>query len=95
MIQSQVLITDQSVAVVESLETLLPSLRRLSSAKLSNQQADDLVAILDELILYAKLMYYDNMFKPNVLNKYINKIVTLKIYYDISNTPCQSTVYKT
>lgn len=95
MIQSQVLITDQSVAVVESLETLLPSLRRLSSAKLSNQQADDLVAILDELILYAKLMYYDNMFKPNVLNKYINKIVTLKIYYDISNTPCQSTVHKT
>lgn len=95
MIQSQVLITDQSVAVVESLETLLPSLRRLSSAKLSNQQADDLVAILDELILYAKLMYYDNMFKPKVLNKYINKIVTLKIYYDISNTPCQSTVHKT
>ena len=47
----QVVITDKSVAVVETLETLLPNLRRLSSAKLDTQQTDDLVSMLDTLIL--------------------------------------------
>ncbi|XP_061178320.1 inositol 1,4,5-trisphosphate receptor type 2-like [Saccostrea echinata] len=49
-VQAQVLITDKSEAVMETLETLLPSLRRLSSAKLDNQQAEELVAMLDKLI---------------------------------------------
>ena len=47
----QVVITDKSVAVVETLETLLPNLRRLSSAKLDTQQTDDLISMLDTLIL--------------------------------------------
>ncbi|XP_078311676.1 inositol 1,4,5-trisphosphate-gated calcium channel ITPR2-like [Crassostrea virginica] len=54
-VQAQVVITDKSVAVVETLETLLPNLRRLSSAKLDTQQTDDLVSMLDTLILMCHL----------------------------------------
>jgi hypothetical protein len=39
------------VEVFNALEKVLPSLRRLASAKLSNQQAEELVSILDQLIL--------------------------------------------
>ncbi|XP_052703114.1 inositol 1,4,5-trisphosphate receptor type 3-like isoform X2 [Crassostrea angulata] len=54
-VQAQVVITDKSVALVESLETILPNLRRLSSAKLDKQQTEDLVSMLDKLILMCHL----------------------------------------
>lgn len=52
------MITDKSVALVESLETILPNLRRLSSAKLDKQQTEDLVSMLDKLILYVSIVVF-------------------------------------
>ena len=47
----QVLITDQSVDVSTKLNNLLPALRRLATAKLTNEQAEELGSILDQLIV--------------------------------------------
>ncbi|XP_062567417.1 inositol 1,4,5-trisphosphate receptor type 3-like isoform X1 [Saccostrea cucullata] len=54
-VQAQVLITEKSVAVFNELEDILPHLRRLASAKLSNKQAEELVTMLDKLILMCHL----------------------------------------
>ncbi|XP_048744986.2 inositol 1,4,5-trisphosphate receptor type 2-like isoform X4 [Ostrea edulis] len=54
-VQAQVLITDKSVEVFNALEKVLPNLRRLASSKLSNQQAEELVSILEDLILMCHL----------------------------------------
>nr|XP_022345635.1 inositol 1,4,5-trisphosphate receptor type 3-like isoform X6 [Crassostrea virginica] len=54
-VQAQVLITDKSVEAFNSLDELLPKLRRLASSKLSNQQAEELVTMLDQLILMCHL----------------------------------------
>ena len=47
----QVLITDSSVEVSNKLNSLLPALRRLATAKLTNDQAEELGQILDQLIM--------------------------------------------
>ncbi|XP_070173454.1 inositol 1,4,5-trisphosphate-gated calcium channel ITPR3-like [Littorina saxatilis] len=54
-VQAQVLTTDASVAVSEKLNHLLPALRRLSTAKLTNEQAEELGRILDQLIALCHL----------------------------------------
>ncbi|KAK6195492.1 hypothetical protein SNE40_000911 [Patella caerulea] len=48
-IQAQVLITDSSVKIMKRLSIILPKLRRLATAKLSDNQALELSNILDEL----------------------------------------------
>uniref|UniRef100_K1PJJ7 Inositol 1,4,5-trisphosphate receptor type 3 n=1 Tax=Magallana gigas TaxID=29159 RepID=K1PJJ7_MAGGI len=65
-VQAQVVITDKSVALVESLETILPNLRRLSSAKLDKQQTEDLDQytgqrrVLQRAFTLLRLMARDN-----------------------------------
>ncbi|XP_076454279.1 inositol 1,4,5-trisphosphate-gated calcium channel ITPR3-like isoform X3 [Babylonia areolata] len=54
-VQAQVLITDASVVISSKLSTLLPALRRLATAKLTNDQAEELGSILDHLILFCHL----------------------------------------
>uniref|UniRef100_K1QLV5 Inositol 1,4,5-trisphosphate receptor n=1 Tax=Magallana gigas TaxID=29159 RepID=K1QLV5_MAGGI len=54
-VQAQVLITDKSVEAFNNLEKILPHLRRLASSKLSNQQGEELVSLLDQLILMCHL----------------------------------------
>nr|KAG5699258.1 hypothetical protein BaRGS_000460 [Batillaria attramentaria] len=49
-VQAQVLITEHSVEVSMKLDTVLPALRRLATAKLTTQQAEELSNILDQLI---------------------------------------------
>ncbi|XP_067668084.1 inositol 1,4,5-trisphosphate-gated calcium channel ITPR2-like [Haliotis asinina] len=48
-VQAQVLITDKSVDIVRQLEKLLPTLRRLATAKLSMEQTEELSAYIDIL----------------------------------------------
>lgn len=52
MFKSQVLITEKSLEAFNSLDKILPHLRRLASSKLSNQEAEKLVSLLDQLILW-------------------------------------------
>lgn len=54
-VQAQVLITEKSLEAFNSLDKILPHLRRLASSKLSNQQAEELVSLLDQLILMCHL----------------------------------------
>ncbi|KAK3094787.1 hypothetical protein FSP39_006217 [Pinctada imbricata] len=49
-VQAQVLITDKSMDVYNTLEKILPKLRRYATAKLSDAQTKELVGILDTLI---------------------------------------------
>ena len=46
----QVLITDASVEVSSKLNSLLPALRRLATSKLTNEQAEELGRIVDQLV---------------------------------------------
>ncbi|KAK7486477.1 hypothetical protein BaRGS_00022278, partial [Batillaria attramentaria] len=54
-VQAQVLITEHSVEVSMKLDTVLPALRRLATAKLTTQQAEELSNILDQLIYMCHL----------------------------------------
>ncbi|KAL4219957.1 hypothetical protein ACF0H5_020368 [Mactra antiquata] len=54
-VQAQVLITDFSVNVYKDIDEKLPVLRRLSSNKLGDAEANQLAGILDDLIHYCHL----------------------------------------
>ncbi|KAL8600021.1 hypothetical protein ACOMHN_057790 [Nucella lapillus] len=54
-VQAQVLITDASVGVSSKLNSMLPALRRLATAKLTNDQAEELGNILDQLVMFCHL----------------------------------------
>ncbi|KAL5005127.1 hypothetical protein ScPMuIL_018583 [Solemya velum] len=48
-VQAQVLITDKSMRIVVRLDVILPTLRRLATSKMTQQQTTELSSILDEL----------------------------------------------
>ncbi|XP_025079753.1 inositol 1,4,5-trisphosphate receptor type 3-like [Pomacea canaliculata] len=68
-IQAQVLLTDSSVQVSRQLEKLMPSFRRLSTAKLSRDKAEELVSILNHLISMCHLE--GEMDEPHAINQNI------------------------
>ena len=46
----QVLITDESVAVYRRVEEILPDLRRLSAYRMGNEEAEQVVTMLNEIL---------------------------------------------
>jgi DNA-binding MarR family transcriptional regulator len=56
----QVLITDESVKVYRRVEELLPELRRLAAYRMGNEEAEQVVTILQEII---RSVYYNRSFK--------------------------------
>ncbi|XP_070173522.1 inositol 1,4,5-trisphosphate-gated calcium channel ITPR3-like [Littorina saxatilis] len=65
----QVLITDTSVEVSVKLHCVLPRLRRLATAKLTSEQAEELCNILDQLVVMCQLD--GDSAEPHVMNQSI------------------------
>ncbi|KAK6195687.1 hypothetical protein SNE40_001061 [Patella caerulea] len=59
-IQAQVLITDASADIMKRLSIILPTLRRLATAKLNDEQTKELDKILEELIKMCQLKGEDS-----------------------------------